>query len=242
MKVIAILVAAAILAPPDSITKRFSPMAGYHIVTAPQNSFGEYLQQLPLKPEGTKTYTYDNQVANTDAYTAAVIDLDRGTSNLQQCADAVMRLRSEYLWQQKKYADIHFNFTSGFRCDYIKYAEGYRYVSGKWVKQAAKSYTYATFRKYLNLVYSYAGTASLEKELKTASGLAVGKVFIRGGFPGHCFIIMNMAVNNSGDTIFQLAQSFYACPGYTGAAIRSGQGMVQLKRATIHPLRRTHHP
>jgi hypothetical protein len=135
-----------------------------------------------------------------------------GQHDLQQCADAVIRLRAEYLFAKKDFKAIRFNFTSGFNCDFIHYADGYRYQQiGTWKKQAAKDYSYANFLRYLDLVYSYAGTLSLEKELKKVDNptqIQAGDVFIKGGSPGHCFIIMNVSINHAGQRKFMLAQSF----------------------------------
>ena len=59
----------------------------------------------------------------------AVVDMEIGNRDLQQCADAVIRLRAEYLWKHKRYTDIKFNFTSGFTAEYKKWAEGNRIKS-----------------------------------------------------------------------------------------------------------------
>lgn len=81
-----------------------------------------------------------------------------------------MRLRAEYLYKCKAYDQISFNFTNGFRADYAKWAEGYRIsVRGNqvsWYKSKERDYSYKTFRAYLDVVFAYAGTLSLAKELK----------------------------------------------------------------------------
>jgi hypothetical protein len=195
----------------DSIQSRFKTPAGYHRQTADAGSFANWLPNLPLKPVGTKTKTYNGAVAHTDAYTAAVIDMSVGTQDLQQCADAVMRLRAEYLYQQKNFKAISFNFVSGFKCDYAHYADGYRYKNNKWVRTAQKDYGYKNFLRYMDLVFSYASTLSLEKELKAvqnANDVKVGDVFIRGGSPGHCFIVLDVVENQAHKKQFLLAQSF----------------------------------
>ncbi|MGZ3872028.1 MAG: DUF4846 domain-containing protein, partial [Mucilaginibacter sp.] len=112
---------------------------------------------------------------------------------------------------QKKYADISFNFVSGFKCDYLHYAKGYRYRNGKWALSAKEDYSYQVFMGYMELVFAYAGTLSLEKELHTVSNaddLRAGDVFIHGGSPGHCFIVMDVVENSSHQKRFLLAQSF----------------------------------
>ena len=140
--------------------------------------------------------------------------MEIGTSDLQQCADAIMRLRAEYLWHGKRYDEIHFNFTNGFRADYSTWAKGYRIsVKGnevKWYKATDEDYGYTTFRKYMNIVFSYAGTASLSRELKPVplSDLQVGDIFIIGGHPGHAMLVVDMAVDGKGNKAILVAQSY----------------------------------
>ena len=197
----------------DTVLTRFTLPAGYIHQTAETGSFAEYLQSLPLKPLGTPTRTYTGDIAETNIFTAAVVDLSVGKADLQQCADAVMRLRGEYLYSKKQYSDIAFHFESGFNCDYVHYADGYRYntKSGKWVLKGKKDYGYDNFLRYMNLVFSYAGTLSLQKELKpikNSADLKAGDVFIRGGSPGHCFIVMDVIINKQNQKQFLLAQSY----------------------------------
>jgi hypothetical protein len=199
------------LAAPDNVLTRFKTPEGYRQCAVKPDSFAAYLQSLPLKPVGTQTKTYKGDVARTDVYTAAVVDMSIGNQDLQQCADAVMRLRGEYLYQQKDYKAISFNFVSGFKCDYIHYADGYRYRNDRWVLKAKKDYSYPAFMRYMELVFAYAGTLSLEKELHPVTNpdeLKAGDVFIHGGSPGHCFIVMDVVENSQHQKQFLLAQSF----------------------------------
>ena len=178
------------------------------------DGFGKYLRTLPLKPEGSKVKYYDGGVKIWQKGAFAVVDMEIGTSDLQQCADAVIRLRAEYLFHAGRYSEIHFNFTNGFRADYSKWAEGFRIrVSGndvQWYKAGEPDYGYSSFRKYLNMVFSYAGTASLEKELSPVklSDLRIGDVFIIGGHPGHAMIVVDMATDGKGRRAILVAQSY----------------------------------
>ena len=197
--------------PPDNVLTRFHTPAGFTQQKVEPDSFAAWLQTLPLKPAGTHTLTYRGSIAATDVETAAVVDLTVGNQDLQQCADVVMRLRGEYLYHQKRYNDITFKFVSGFKCDYIHYANGYRYRNDHWVLKSKKDYSYPTFMNYMNLVFMYAGTLSLEKELHPVTNpdeLKAGDVFIHGGSPGHCFIVMDVVENNQHKKQFLLAQSF----------------------------------
>lgn len=178
------------------------------------SGFGAYLRNLPLKPDGTPVKLYDGSVKYWQGGAYAVVDMEIGKSDLQQCADACMRLRAEYLWRNKQFSAIHFNFTNGFRADYSKWAEGYRIsVKGNqtsWHKVGEPDYGYKAFRKYLNMVFSYAGTYSLAKEMRavTLAEARPGDVFILGGTPGHALIIVDMASDGKGRKAMLVAQSY----------------------------------
>jgi len=198
----------------NTVRTRFSVPEGYKRIKPEKNSFAEYLQNLPLKRDGAKVYYYDGREKTKDVH-AGVVDIDVGKKDLQQCADAIMRLRAEYLYGQEMFEDIHFNFTSGFNAEYSKWREGYRIIVNgnkvSWTKKFGESTTYEEFRSYLDIVFTYAGTLSLEKELKPKkiSDMEIGDVFIKGGSPGHAVIIVDMAVNEkTGEKIFLLAQSY----------------------------------
>ncbi|MEN3002835.1 DUF4846 domain-containing protein [Dehalobacterium formicoaceticum] len=198
----------------NSVRERITPPEGFIRMEMEQDSFGAYLQNLPLKPHGARVLYFDGREKTKDVY-AAVVDMEIGERDLQQCADAVIRLRAEYLYQQEMYDKIRFSFVSGFSADYSTWMQGNRInVNGSqvtWVKQAEYNKDYASFRKYLDMVFAYAGTASLAKELNPilVAEMRIGDVFIVGGSPGHCVIIVDMAENRStGEKLFLLAQSY----------------------------------
>lgn len=197
-----------------TVSTRFSTPAGYSRIRAEAGSFAEYLQSLPLKEHGTNVHYY-NGVEKPNKVAAAVLNIDVGRKDLQQCADAVMRLRAEYLLKTKQYSALHFNFTNGFKADYSKWQQGYRIrVKGNtvsWFKTDKESSSYQSFREYMDMVFNYAGTASLSKELKAVSlaEMQVGDVFIRGGSPGHAVIVVDMAIDpKTNKKLFMIAQSY----------------------------------
>jgi hypothetical protein len=55
------------------------------------------------------------------------------------------------------------------------------------------------------------GSASLAKQLKLKielKNIEPGDVLIRGGFPGHAVIVMDVAISNDGRKVYLLAQSY----------------------------------
>ena len=167
-----------------------------------------------MKPHGTLVHYYNGD-EKPNKVAAAVLNYDVGNRDLQQCADAVMRLRAEFLYKTKQYDALHFNFTNGFKADYSKWRTGYR-ISAKgntvnWIKTTKESLSYLSFRDYLNMVFNYAGTASLTKELKQVplSQMQIGDVFIKGGSPGHAVIVVDMAIHpQTHKKLFMIAQSY----------------------------------
>ncbi|MEQ1716101.1 MAG: DUF4846 domain-containing protein [Hyphomicrobium sp.] len=191
--------AAVEVAADGTLSSRFNPPPGFQRVAAPDKSFAAWLRGLPMKPAAASVVLYDGREKARQDVHAGVIAIDVGTKDLQQCADAVMRLRAEWLFATGRAGDIAFNVTEGGRVPFSRWAKGERPApSGKtWKKSAAADSSYASFRKYLNFVFAYAGTASLEKELVAVDDgqIEIGNVFIKGGFPGHAVLVADMAEN-----------------------------------------------
>ena len=199
----------------NTVQTRFIIPFGYERIPLPPNSFGTYLRNLPLKPVGSKVKYYDGKEKDKENVYSAVIDLPIGSKNLHQCADAIMRLKADYHYSKKEYDKIHFNLTNGFRMDFTKWMQGNRLkVSGNktsWYKTKIVSNTEKEYWKYLEIIFTYAGTLSLSKELNSIdiAEMKIGDVFIQGGSPGHAVIVVDMIVNKKTDTkLFMLAQSY----------------------------------
>ena len=133
-------------------------------------------------------------------------------ADLQQCADACIRLWAEYLWEHKMYDKN----APGFVFSYKKWAEGYRVHFDKnwkasWSKDAGVDYSYTTFRKYLSLVFTYCGTATLAKEMMPVKSTDIqpGDILIWGGSPGHAVTVMDVLRNKqTGKLKVMFSQSY----------------------------------
>lgn len=197
-----------------TIGERYNPPKPYMRIDVSENSFGEFLRNQKLKTYGSKVLYFDGRVKNKNNVYDSVFDVDIVDRDLHQCADAIMLLRAEYLYSQGLYDKISFNFVSGFRAEYKKWMEGYRIkVDGNnvsYYKATEPTNTYESFRKYMDMVFAYSGTLSLDKELESmqVEDIEIGDVFIVGGSPGHAVIVVDMAENDLGEKIFMLAQSY----------------------------------
>lgn len=178
-----------------TLTAEIPPPPGFERKAVPPGSFAAWLRDLPMKPKGSPVLLHTGALKSRQDVHASVIDIDVGKRDLQQCADAIMRLRAEWLYASGRAREIAFNDTDGKRRRFA----------------AFKQQDYRGFRKYMDLVFAYAGTYSLERELKPVGtkDLAIGDIFIKGGFPGHAVLVVDMAVNSTtGEKRFLLMQSY----------------------------------
>ncbi len=155
------------------------------------NSFGAWLRKISLK-KSKIVYLYNGDEKENQRSQCAVLNFSVGNKDLQQCADAVMRLKAEYLFEAKKFSEIIF----------------FDNENGKY--EFTEPYNKDHFYNYLEKVFGMCGTASLSKQLhkKNIDNIEPGDVLIRGGFPGHAAIVTDVAINKEGKRIFMLAQSY----------------------------------
>lgn len=200
----------------DRLDRRFAPPEGFARVPAREGSFASWLRGLPLKPEGSQVFLHSRAPKGRQDVHAAVIDIDTGARDLQQCADAVMRLRAEWLFGRGAVVRIAFNDTGGAKpMSFSRWAAGERpRAEGRalvWSKRAAADASYGSFRRYMDTVFSWAGTHSLERELVPVRDgrVEIGDVIIKGGFPGHAVLVADVVEHpRTGERRFLLIQSF----------------------------------
>ena len=198
----------------QSIARRIPPPRHAMRSTLPKDSFGAWLRKLPLRPAGARVRLYNGQEKAYQAGQVAVVDMDVGARDLQQCADAVIRLRAEYLWATGRATHVAFNLTNGMRVAWARWASGDRVVvdgnKTSWRSGKAPASSHAAFRRYLDFIFTYAGSASLERELapRAPSEVEPGDVLIQGGHPGHAVIVLDMARDARGRPYLLLGQSF----------------------------------
>jgi len=174
----------------DSIAQRIAPPPGAERVKLADGSFGAWLRSLPLLPPETPVHLFDGSVKPRQDVHHAVVDIDVGTRDLQQCADAVMRLRAEYLYGAKRPVAFH---PDPGKPRAIAWSGGDR----------------KAWKRFLVRVFADAGTASLAAELpRPAPPVEVGDVLIQGGYPGHAVLVVDAAQTADGRRLLLLAQSY----------------------------------
>ena len=194
-----------------TLEKRFPAPDGFKR-TNPDDGYAKYLRSLPMLPDGSKVMLFNGEEKEYQDGHVAVVDIDVGKRDLQQCADACLRLRTEYLYQTKQYEKMIYHLSNWQELSWPKWVEGYRlkylgHNKTEYKKTAGKSDSYQTYRKWLDALMMYAGVSSLMKESKKLelSDIQPGDVV---SSTGHMIMIIDVVENSSGEKRFLLAQSY----------------------------------
>jgi hypothetical protein len=172
------------------------------------------MRDLTMKADNSKVLLYNGQEKGIQSAHVAIFDFDVGSSDLQQCADSILRIYGDYFWSIGVYDKINFHLTNGFLMEYTKWRDGNRIkIIGNnvsWNLTNKYDDSYECFREYMTQVFIYAGTLSLseEGELVPLEDIEAGDIFIYGGSPGHCVLVVDMAQNEEGNKCFLLAQGY----------------------------------
>lgn len=200
--------------PDRALAVRFAVPAGCRRVAVAAGAWGAWLRYLPLRAAGTPARLYNGRLKDRQDVVAAVVDIDVGPTDLQQCADAVIRLRAEYLFALDPNR-VHFHLTTGYDFWFSDYVAGrtFRVVDEEVrpAPKAAEAPTHAALARYLVPTFGYAGTLSLRRELGPVPLAEVqpGDVLIHGGSPGHAVLVVDVAANpTTGQRFMLLAQSY----------------------------------
>lgn len=197
---------------PDGTTlqTRILPPEGYTRVPVDKGSFAEYLRDYPLYPDGTALPVFDGRTKESP-YTAAVFDISVGDEGYQQCADSIIRLYSDYCYENENFDDISFQLSNGKVCDYNRWRKGRRVLAladfSCELPAALPDDSEQQYRNYLKLVMRYAGTLSLldESEVISPDEMRTGDIICN---KTHVVMVIDTAVNEKGEKCYLLGQSF----------------------------------
>jgi hypothetical protein len=166
---------------------------GYERINGEDYTYSEFLRSVSLKGKGSEVMLYTGGISRFQSLNYAVVDMPL-LSNAEQCADVCMRLRAEYLFKTKQYNRIRFQNVNGKTMSY----------KGGNSRKA--------FEQYLRNLYCVASTFSLSREMKTRRLVEMqpGDVFVYparyGQKYGHAVIVVDVAINKSGEKAFLLAE------------------------------------
>ena len=198
----------------NTLESRFAVPEGYIRTEYPEGSFGSFVRNYPMKPDGSPVLLWTKEPKGNHKDHAAVFDMMvEDELDVQQCADSVMRIYAEYFRATGQYDRIRFHFVSGFLCDYNSYIQGNRVqVSGDdvvWVQSQPAEDSDSVFNEYMKIVCAYSSTLSMESESVSADlqDLQIGDIFLKGGSPGHVVMVADVC-EKDGRKAFLLAQGY----------------------------------
>ena len=197
----------------EPLQRRYAPPQGYRRVPVEKGSFAEWLRALPIRTDRMQVMSYAGRPLSRPS--AGLVLMDVGDRDLMQCADAVIRLHAEYLWASDRANDAAYRFTSGDTTRWVDWVDGERFlISGSRVSRAAGSARPAdhrSFRQWLNLVFTYAGTRSLARDAARpdrTEPIRPGDFYVEAGSPGHAVLVLDVVQNSEGHRLGLLGQGF----------------------------------
>jgi hypothetical protein len=202
--------------PVETLHARFPAPDGFTRRSLDRGTFGSWLRELPLAEKGTPVRAFDGSLLHeaTDPRIASVIAIDIGKADLQQCADAVMRFHAEWKWSKGE-RDMSYRAAAGTLLPFERWAKGER-ISARgmdiaWTPGSGRvgSDDHGSFRKFMDAVFAWANTVSLEKQAKPVAEheARAGDFFILPGNPGHSVLILEV-VTRGDERLALLGQSY----------------------------------
>jgi hypothetical protein len=201
----------------ERLNDRIPPPRGAHRVAVAGDSFGAWLRGLPVRAPGTPVRSFRGELLHdgNDRRIAAVVELDVGSRDLQQCADSIMRLDAEWRYAAGRGDEIAYPLGHHQQLAWKPWALGQRPVVGdddhvSWTRRARPDDSHAALRAYLDVVFIWAGTASLADATRPVprAELRAGDFFIVGGHPGHAVLVLDVAEDDRGHRWALIGQGF----------------------------------
>lgn len=202
--------------PAAHLSHRFAPPPGFTRVDLPAGSFGAFLRDLPLAAEGTPVVSFRGATILSPGHPnlAAVVAIDIGDADLQQCADSVIRLHAEWRFA-RGHRDHRYRGASGLDLPLARYLGGERLVFKdgdlSWQDRGKpRRPEHSALRDYLDGVFAWANTGSLANQAKkiARADLRPGDFFVLPGGPGHAVLILDVATGPEGQLALLLGQGF----------------------------------
>ena len=201
------------LPPYESLNVRYEPPPGYRRVPAAPGTFAHWLRALPIRTDRMQVLSYAGQPLARPS--AGIVLMDVGTRDLMQCADSVIRLHAEFLWASGRAREAAYRFTSGDNARWVDWVSGERFViAGSTVRRVpgpARTDGHASYRQWLDLVFTYAGTRSLARDAPRPAltdPVEAGDFYVEAGSPGHAVIVLDVVENAAGERLALMGQGF----------------------------------
>ena len=225
---------------PAATVADIRPPAGFTRPAA-TNGWQQWVRSLAIKPEGSQVVDYAGRPIEPPSAPAYLLDVPlRG--RFCQCADVAIMLWADYNEQQGRDEQVSFNSVSGQPMKFADFLRGVRYLctsDGSRLRAAhngtAVGPQYSreqAFEDYLQQVFTFAGSASLHRDLSLVDPkqLMPGDIYVQPpssspGRMGHVTILLDLARNAQGDPMLLTAYGWV--PAMSPYIPRPGSGQGQ---------------
>jgi Domain of unknown function (4846) len=232
-------------APVASVEARFPAPPGYQRVAATPGSFGEWLRGLPLAAPGTPVLNNSGGAAYSgdNEYVAAVVAIDVGAGDLQQSADAIVRLHAEWLWANDQPNALSYRSASKLEMPFSRWAKGQRLIASGpnvfWVvKSKPRAPNYDDFRQYIDAVMLWSNNVSLAtraEHVTDPAQLAAGDFFVQTRGKGHAILVLDIAQKPTGERVALLGQALQS-PAQSIHVMRLGRATAWFSMRPPNPV------
>jgi len=196
---------------------QFASPPGFERVAVEAGSFGAFLRELPLRPPGSPVLSFRGEtiLSGDDPRLAAVVELDVGDADLQQCADTVIRLHAEWSYAAQR-SPIVYRAGDGTPFDFERYLggervqqRGARLERTRAARPVARSHE--ALKRFLTGVFSWVNTGALARYSRAVpiGEVQPGDFFVMSGSPfGHAVLVLDVARAPDGEVRLLLGQGY----------------------------------
>jgi hypothetical protein len=204
----------------NTLTERISLPPRFKRLNAEKGSFAWYLRTYPLKEAQSPVLLYNKKNSDNQDSHVAIFDLELENYDLQQSAQSVIRLYSDYLLKTEHEDKIAFHMTNGESCvwkEWLKKSQIKRKELSEavdnlkiWTKYENAASKEKIYKSYLKNVFTGTNSLSImEYESRQISmyEAKIGDILLDLGEDGHICLIVDVAANQeTGEKAFLLAQ------------------------------------
>lgn len=193
----------------ETMLSHFPTPEGFTRVPVADNSFAQWLRRLPVLPGNSPVVDYREQIrkSSSDSTIAAVIDYPVRGKKLEQCMDIIQRFYAEYLWSQNRANELTFFLPGSFPLKWDDWKNGYRPqyhgIKVSMIKSCRADSSRETFETYLWEIFYRSGTQTCYFAYPKIDNqeVQIGDFVVKKGKRGHAVLIVDMAVDSSGNKI-----------------------------------------
>ena len=159
---------------PAKTIRDISLPLGFKYVENGDTSYSRWLLDLAFKENNT-VYLYNGIPKSDQNVQYGVLNIDIGKKDLIQCADAVMKLRADFLFEKHRYSELNFTSTSGDSLSFEKWLKGVRWKEK--VDATAQSPKREIHRHRRRIAVGH--EQAVEVRPREGIGMGVGRLLVR---------------------------------------------------------------